>query len=390
MKHSKTLAIASLLIVASAIASPARADWILTTSDFDSRPVALKDLGDAAVTVTPPDGGAGQTIKFDKLLQLSQTGVAADAEAGAWVLQLSDGDRIVGGPAGAEGQSVVWVSKTLGRLVVPLTGVRSIHHPGTEPGPPNASEDVVRLTNGDQAAGVFQFIDGQTVKLADGTSIPLASVVAIDLAVVGEPKPPKTDGPTFRVGLSDGSAVTATHLGTEGDLLSFTPAAGQPARVPLSSVASIEQLNGPVVWLSSLTPTEAKRTPYLETDATSGPPYLADRSITGGPILAAGKPYARGLGVHSQSTLTFAVPKGATKFRTQYALMDGLPYADVSVRVLVDGKPVHEAEGVRSGELSKAVEVPVEGAKQVTLEVGYGENYDVQDRLNWVQPAFVK
>ena len=34
--------------------------------------------------------------------------------------------------------------------------------------------------------------------------------------------------------------------------------------VPLTSVVSIEQVNGPVIWLSSLPPSENVQTPYLE------------------------------------------------------------------------------------------------------------------------------
>jgi hypothetical protein len=35
------------------------------------------------------------------------------------------------------------------------------------------------------------------------------------------------------------------------------------------------------------------------------------------------------------------------------------------------------------------VTIDVAGHKQLTLEVDYGQNYDVQDRFNWIEPAFL-
>ena len=355
-------------------------------------PASLEKIDDGGVTIAPPGGGKSEVVGFDKLLQLQQNKIStSDPADGTFVVDFADGSRLVGRPAQSDSNDLQFDSQSLGRLAADPSRVRSIHRPGVAVGPPDATQDVVRLTNGDRAAGIFQSLDDQKVMLADGTSLPLASVAAIDLAVVGPPKPAKADGRTFRVGLTDGSAVNCAIEGSDGKTLRFTPAGGKAVEVPLSSVTSIEQVNGPVVWLSALTPVKAERTPYLETAAAAdGPAYLADRSITGAPIAAAGQTFSRGLGVHSRSVLTFAVPEGARTFRTQFALMDGLPYADVSVKILIDGKPAFEAQNVRSGALGLAVERPVAGAKRVTLEVGYGENYDVQDRFNWVQPAFVK
>jgi hypothetical protein len=36
------------------------------------------------------------------------------------------------------------------------------------------------------------------------------------------------------------------------------------------------------------------------------------------------------------------------------------------------------------------VSLDVRGHKRMTLEVDYGENYDVQDRLIWIQPALLR
>ena len=44
----------------------------------------------------------------------------------------------------------------------------------------------------------------------------------------------------------------------------------------------------------------------------------------------------------------------------------------------------------RAAMLSPAVVLDLAGAKTLTLEVDYGENYDVQDRFNWIEPALLR
>jgi hypothetical protein len=60
------------------------------------------------------------------------------------------------------------------------------------------------------------------------------------------------------------------------------------------------------------------------------------------------------------------------------------------VRVLLDGKPVHERKSFTAGELSPVVVVPLAKAKALTLEVDFGGNYNVQDRFSWIEPALVR
>ena len=64
----------------------------------------------------------------------------------------------------------------------------------------------------------------------------------------------------------------------------------------------------------------------------------------------------------------------------------------VRVRVLGDGKPLDlgtaRAVTAKGGPL--AVRVPVAGVKELTLEVEFGDNGDVQDVVNWVDARLVR
>jgi hypothetical protein len=151
-------------------------------------------------------------------------------------------------------------------------------------------------------------------------------------------------------------------------------------------VNSIEQTNGPVVWLSTRTPVETVQTPYLEAPW----PTRMDRAPNGGPIRFGSRIYQRGIGVHSYSRLTFAIDPAFKAFRTQYAIDGDWPLADVTVRIKVDDKVVHERADFHAGVLADAVVIDeLAGHSQITLEVDYGQNYDVQDRFNWIEPAFL-
>ena len=59
-------------------------------------------------------------------------------------------------------------------------------------------------------------------------------------------------------------------------------------------------------------------------------------------------------------------------------------------RILVDGRQVWEKKNVKAGPVSAPAILDIAGHKSLTLEVDYGENYDVQDRFNWIEPALLR
>ena len=103
-----------------------------------------------------------------------------------------------------------------------------------------------------------------------------------------------------------------------------------------------------------------------------------------------GKTFRRAIGVHAYSRLVFPLDGQYAAFRTQYAVDERLGRADMTVRVKLDDKVVHEKQNVRAGTLSPVITGDLAGAKTLTLEVDYGGGTDVQDRLVWLEPALLK
>jgi len=193
-----------------------------------------------------------------------------------------------------------------------------------------------------------------------------------------------------------GSAISA---GNE-DELRITLHDGSTRPIAMGAVTAIEQVDGPIVWLSALVPTENVQTPYFGDRAS---PARMDRSVTGDVIRggaglgngagSSARAFGRGVGVHAYSKVSFDIAgAGFVALRTQYAIDGDLPMADVTARILLDGQPVWEKKNIRSAQqLAPAVTIDIApGHRTLTLEVDYGENYDVQDRFNWIEPALLR
>jgi len=224
-----------------------------------------------------------------------------------------------------------------------------------------------------------------TIKTAAGPSeVPVDSIAAIVFADTGEAVKAAAKG--YRIAFDDSSTLTVEALTVQGSNVSVTLIGGAARTLDLDKLVAIEQLDGPVSWLSSLTPTESAQIPYLDVSW----PARMDRSVTGEPIKFGPRVFVHGIGVHSHSTITWPLDGTYKSFRTQYAIDGNLPYADVDVRILLDGKVTHEAKGVKSSVLSPVVSLDLGAAKTITLEVDYGQGYDVQDRLNWIEPALLR
>jgi hypothetical protein len=374
------------------------ADWSVTTADFHTDSVALRGLSADGVRVSAADGSAERTVPLDRFVSAQRGGPTTPATPPPFTLALAGGDRLVGQPTGVAGERLTWAEPLLGTVPVPFARLMAMGRGATVVVPDEQpKQDVVTLANGDTVTGVFAGVaDGKlAVQQADGStaSVPLANVTRVAFATIGGPTTRSTSH-AFLVRLADGSAVTAAGLTVDGNAASLTLAGRDAKPVPLrlDDVLAIEQLDGPIGWLSSRTPTDAVQVPYLGGSAPW--PARFDAAVDGAPLAFDGQPFARGIGVHAYSRLTFAIEPGWSSFRTQYAIDSRRDaprlLADVTVRVKLDGKIVHEQPHVRAGVLSPIVRVDLGSARTLTLECDYGPSGDTQAHLNWLQPALLR
>ena len=112
--------------------------------------------------------------------------------------------------------------------------------------------------------------------------------------------------------------------------------------------------------------------------------WVADKSWNNRPLRLDDKIYNRGLAVHSRCVLTYDLNGEYQTFRAILGFDEEAgDRGRVVCRVLVDNQEQFAKPDFRAGEKSVPVEVAVKGAKQLRLEVDFGEDEDVGDRVIW-------
>jgi hypothetical protein len=404
--------------------------WVLTTADFRSERVGLRAIDATGATVSNAGDGQNRLVAFERLLMIERLGRSASAPPPAQTTQMTPAmpgggfvviteggrARAVGTPQSLAGDELVWENPTVGELRLPLRSVVAIVSRGQQQQPQQQqhledalaaggaanqrSEDVVTLGNADVVRGIISGVTGSRVSVqqTDGQTIdvPLETVARITFASTGATSFATANSDSrsaarqraFCVGLADGSFVVAHSVRLSGEKVTIELSEGSvPRTIALAAVTSVEQINGPVIWASALPMSDPVQRPLFDLSW----PARTDRSVDGEPIRVGDRTFARGIGVHSYSRLSFALDPAWRAFRTQYAIAGEWPYANVTVRIKLDDRVVHERSDVRSGTLAQPVLIELSGGEMLlTLEVDYGKNYDVQDRFNWIEPAFLR
>jgi hypothetical protein len=380
-----------LMLLALSAFAQAEGSWTLTTADFRAQQVSVNSIDSTGVHISPTTvGGADSVVKFDDFLEVSRP-VFSTQSAGKFVLHLAGEDQVGGEPLAIKGNELIWSSPTLGQIAIPMKQLVAMTRPGAALPDTRRREDVVTLGNGDLLRGIIGDVaDGKVTVQTDAgpSNVPLGSVTQINFAATAGSSAPANG---FRVRFDDGSSIVASSLTLADDKAQLSFGKQAAREIETARIAAVEQVNGPVSWLSSRPAAENVYVPFMGTARTGA--ARMDRNWTGlDPIRFGARQYAHGIGVHSYSRLSWNLDDKYASFRTQYAIdtKDANTKADVVVRVLLDGKVAYEQAHVRAGTLSAVVALDLKGAKKLTLEIDYGDNMDTQDRLNWIEPALLK
>lgn len=385
------LTLVALSLVAAAGAR-AQESWTLTTADFRNASVSVKGIDGNTVKVSE-SGQAERAVPMDEFLQLERP-LPASTQQGKFVLHMAGGDQLAGEPVSIAGEQLVWTNAAAGELRVPMNRVAAMTRPGQQPPDKRTNEDVVTLGNGDAVRGIIAGIEAGKVNVqrpdaTEPTPVPLDSIAKIQFASTAAPGAAAANARSFRIRLADGSSLPARALSLADGKFSADLGDGKPRPMDLARVAAIEQVNGPAAWLSGRAPAESVYVPFF--GSAQEYPARTDAMVDGSRDLRfGGKTFRRAVGVHAYSKLTWPLDGTYAAFRTQYAVDERLTQADMTVRIKVGDKVVHEKQNVRGGTLSPVITVDLSGAKTLTLEVDYGAGTDVQDRLVWLEPALLK
>lgn len=250
-----------------------------------------------------------------------------------------------------------------------------------------AADDLVRLTNGDSVSGFITLIDagGITIDTASGeASVPMRLVVS---ATFASPAVPNPEGLHAVVELLSGARVTIREVEWTDAGLTGKLSHGERVQIEADRIASLAVRGGRWQWLSHRQPTTYEHTPML----AAAFPYRLNQNVRGGPLRVAGETFELGVGTHSRSRLIYDLDASYSEFVTAFGMDDDSgAFANVAIAVLVDGVARFEESDVVPGAMHEPIRVDLRGAKTLELLVDFGANGDLQDRLDWIEPALIR
>lgn len=249
--------------------------------------------------------------------------------------------------------------------------------------------DHVMLENGDELSGTILGISERAIDLdaaVGKVTLERSKIIGIafDSALVA---PAGGKGPRILLGFSDGSRLVATALVVRGNEVELTLTGGLKWRAPRESLTLVQPLAGKATYVSDLTAESYRHLPFLDTSW----PYRADRNVAGTQLRSGGKLYAKGLGMHSASRLTYRLDGLYKRFEADVALDDQTGGGgSVVMRVFVDGQERYKSEVIRGGARPVPISVDVSGGKQLSLIVDFADRGDELDRANWLGARLVE
>jgi hypothetical protein len=359
--------------------------WTVTDAQFGSRTIQLDSIDAQGLRA-----GGDIALSWDSVLDVSRSTAAASGPADRYDAYLSGGDRVGGDPIGVADEKLRWKSPVLGELEFPLDHLLAIARAAAPPPGLDEprSDDLVRLSNGDQTHGIVSQISAAGVTLQTADATPTLAWDAIGAVLFSTPVSPKADNRrAFRVNFADGSMITATQLSLAGGRLSLGLDEKTSRDADIAAVTSIEQLNGPISWLTDHRPIQNIYRPFFSENF----PTRFDRTVDGSQTIP--ERFARfhhGIGCHSYSRVVYDLDGTYAAFRTQFVVDSDSPLADVTVRILLDDKAVMERKNLKAGRVEGPVVIPLHDAKKLALEVDYGENYSTEGRFAWLDPALLR
>ena len=350
----------------------------LTFDDNNSAKATLKASGhtsDQAKIDGPADGSAAKPNRL----------VAFHLEGG----DLLQG-RIVKGTADEVTVETAWQPA----LDVPIVQIRGILFDGGKPevktkydeklAKPGAEDFALVLSRDGGLAeinGRVQGISDSALKIiyeGQERSIKLERLQALVLAA--HPATRAWKGPYQVFRMASGDLFSAAWLALEEKTCKVKSAWGGEVEIPREAVVEITGRNTKMVNVSELTPLSVEQVSWFDRLI----PYVRDKSWNNRPLKVDGKTYLRGLAVHSRTVLTYDLGGEFATFRTLLGFDEEAgDRGRVICRVFADDKELFAKPDFRASEKPVPVEVSVKGAKQLKLEVDFGEDEDVGDRVIW-------
>ncbi|HEX8325086.1 MAG TPA: NPCBM/NEW2 domain-containing protein [Tepidisphaeraceae bacterium] len=369
--------------------------------------VPLDDIVEVVLADAPATGPAVRQVttlpitkRNDPVTQAaSTTSRPTTVDTRPWQVQLSTGDTLTLTPSGWSGGRVSGTVSGV-PLDVPVAAVRDLWCGAANQvaeakalGEAGGADDIAfAVRDGKIIAvrGVAEGVEDKALrfKFGDQTrSIALARLVGVVFARPVTAADAPAAAPQQAFVLASGNALPGTWTSIDDKSVGLTTTWGQALTLPRRDVTRIAFRNGRVLSLSDLTPARVEQTPYF--DRLLG--WKIDRALDDKPLQLTDGPVARGLAVHARTQLTYALNGQFVQFRSRVGFQQPAGRSgDAVVRVTADGRTLFEKPRAKGTDAPFDVTVDVSGVQSLTLDVDFGQDQDVGDRVVWANARLLR
>jgi hypothetical protein len=347
--------------------------------------VSLKPAAGKDQVVLEQSGQAPMTVSVQDLLVVDFGKIPGNMLTPS--VRFANGDTVFGKVTFPSARQVK-VAAGWGSITAPLNWVSAIRLQEKAALPSAVEKDTLFLPNDRVEGGIDGVTNGKVTVKVGGANVPVDVSRVSALAFAPRPRPAETrSGLLLALDLGGGERVTGRWVSLTPDVLTLRLEWGADLEVPVASVSRLEIKNGKLVYVSDLRPAEVKLTPFLD----GGFSFRQDRSSSGRPLRLGGKTYARGLGTHSRTELTYALDGGFESFSATLGVDDAVGGSgSVVYRVYGDNRVIFESPVIRGGDVPVEIKLPIKGVLLLRLEVDFADGGDAADQANWADARLLR
>jgi hypothetical protein len=370
-------------------AEPLKAD----RKDADFHVTVIYSEGDKAVATVKATTSTDNTLKV--VANEGQPPVPVAAGTQAVVVHFEDGSELSGQLEGLGKEALRLKTVNDATLDIPLLLLRGVWFESAGGAKAKieftarlkkpAAEDTAFVRSQDQSvteiAGEAQEVRDQKLRFAyqgETRSINIARLVGLVFAA--HPPSAPVDRPYQIVQLASGDRIAGVWSGLTDAVLEWQLPWGDKLPLPVATVSSVDFRNGKLTYVSDLEPASIEEVAYFD----RAMPHRRDRNLSGEPLKLKGAEYRKGIAVHSRTVLTYAIDGKYATFKTVVGFDESAPKRGrVACRVLGDDRELFVEKDLRADQDPKPLELDVKGIAQLTLEIDFGEEENICDRVIW-------
>jgi NPCBM/NEW2 domain len=243
--------------------------------------------------------------------------------------------------------------------------------------------DKLRLTNGDELTGDLSELglDQLTLETDTGTTgVPLKTVRSILFNEELTETPARSPERSL-IMLEPGTRLTLTNFQiTRNSTFSGETVFGDTLELSLKKLHAAVLLNSSVQPLSEREPESVEYQPFLSTI----PVYRKNSGIRGGPLQIGQRSYLTGLGMQTQTQITWMLAPTDEFLSSDVGLdVEAGQQGSLRFRILLDGEQVFESAELTGRDPPQSVRIDLRERHRITLIADFGLNGDVLDLADW-------